>query len=152
MGRWYITGDITTMKRISLLAAMVFLAIFVVACSKDDKTDNAGNTGYESLIVGKWNETTFNEPGYDSFIWEFTNDGYIIYGGSLDYKYRIDGSTLLMYEKDNGGNFTIDNNEWDIFTIVYLSDSHMTIHEKNTRETEHDGSVYQHTMEFERAR
>lgn len=29
------------MKRISLLAAMVFLAIFVVACSKDDKTDNA---------------------------------------------------------------------------------------------------------------
>lgn len=150
MGRWYITGDITNMKRISLLAAMAFLAILAVACNKDDKTDNAGSTGYESLIVGKWNETTFNEPGYDSFIWEFTSDGYIIYGGSLDYKYRIDGNTLLMYERDDDGNFTIDCNEWDIYTIVYLSDSHMTIHEKNTREAEHDGSVYQHTMEFER--
>ena len=121
---------------------------FITASCTKDNNDN-GNS-YESLIVGKWNETTFNEPGYDSFIWEFTKDGYIIYGGSLHYKYKIEGQTLLLYEKDNNGNFTIDNNEWDIFTIKYLSDSHMTIHEKNTRETEHDGSVYQYTMEFER--
>ena len=136
------------MKKNILFATLIgFISIMLAACTKND---NTGDNSYASLIVGKWNETTFNEPGYDSFIWEFTSDGYVIYGGRLDYKYSINGSTLLLYEKDNNGNFTIDNNEWDIFTIIYLSDSHMTINEKNTRETEHDGSVYQYTMEFER--
>lgn len=120
-----------------------------VSCSKENNGNDNGN-GYESLIVGKWNETTFDEPGYDSFIWEFTKDGYVIYGGSLDYKYKINGKTLLLYERDGDGNFIIDNNEWDTYTILYLSDSHMTIHEKNTRETDYDRNVYQHTMEFER--
>ncbi len=138
------------MKTIKFFTLMLCVAAIgmMFSCKKDD--NNSNNISYESLIVGKWNETTFDEPGYDSFIWEFTKEGYIIYGGSLDYKYKIEGDILLMYEKDGNGNFTIDNNEWDIYTIKYLSDSHMTILEKNTRETEHDGSVYQHTMEFER--
>lgn len=102
----------------------------MTSCSKDDSEKS-----YEELIVGKWRLT--NPSQYESdCTWEFTKEGYFFrqfkYDGeqrSQEAKYSIDGDTILFYWQDENGGYSVDYNDWWIFTITKLIENHMTIRE-----------------------
>lgn len=118
----------------------------VTACTKDDNSNNSYN---ESQIVGKWQQVN------GSHLWEFTKDGFYIEDGELEAKYVVKDKTILFYWKDHSGNFTEDYNDWNIYTIVYLSETHLTIHEVAKEEGEYDPITgtygdWEKTRDFER--
>lgn len=137
------------MKKLKLFAMLLGIVALGLAtsCSKDNDTDS-GNR-FKSLIVGKWQQVN------GSHIWEFTKDGYYFEDGELEAKYVIKDSTILYYWKDSHGNFTEDINDWNIFTILFLSDTHLTIHEVAKGEGEYDVDTgtygdWEKTRDFER--
>ena len=107
MGRWYITGDITNMKRISLFAAVVIcLSMLFVACSKDDKTENSGGTGnIESVATFTGLNSFIGRTDIDAVKTAFRNAGYALEerGGKFSAEKR-DLTTMHSYqlETENG--------------------------------------------------
>lgn len=120
------------MKTLRFFAVMLCIATMgmMTSCSKDDSEKS-----YEELIVGKWRLT--NPSQYESdCTWEFTKEGYFFrqfkyYGEqrSQEAKYSIDGDTILFYWQDENGGYSVDYNDWWIFTITKLIENHMTIRE-----------------------
>lgn len=106
-----------------LLCVTAFVSLS--SCTKDN----------EDLIVGKWKKAKTSE------IWEFSKDGYFFYfskEGDDVAKYTVSDNTILFYWKDEDGEFTVDENDWIIYTILNLSDTHMSIKEVLKGEGEYD--------------
>lgn len=118
-------------KQIKKVTVLFFVAasMMAVSCSKDN---NGESSKYANLIVGKWKQTNNDK------ITEFSKDGYVFEDGSRKAKYEVKKDRLLLYYKDDNGNFTEDDNDWIINTITYLTETHMTIHRVVKGEGEYD--------------
>ena len=124
-----------------LMAMLLCVTAFVSlsSCTKDN----------EDLIVGKWKMAKTSE------IWEFSKDGYFFEEGERVAKYTVSDNTILFYWIDRDGEFTEDENDWHIFTILSLSDTHMSIKEVAKGEGAYDEETgtykdWVRTHDFER--
>ena len=117
--------------RIFVLILCIATMGMMTSCTKND-----AEKSYEELIVGKWKQTNPSEYMTDC-TWEFTKEGYFfkhfnnINGVAIndEAKYSIEGNTILFYWMDENGSYSIDQNDWDIFTITKLIDNHLSVRE-----------------------
>lgn len=79
MGRWYITGDITNMKRICLLASMAVLLTLAVACNKENNDNTTGDSGAIKEIATFTDLNAYiGRSDLNAIKTEFRNAGYAL--------------------------------------------------------------------------
>lgn len=141
------------MKKILLLAAVMFAAVTFSACSDDDDKMNPNN------IIGTWQIIEIHEnDSYSDEIWPTENDYYTYtfndngtailkwHDGSneeYNYTYSINGNVLTLQEKNETEPMTY------IFQIKELTKSRLVLFEREVNPDD-ENDVYEATLTFKK--
>ena len=141
------------MKKMLLLAAVMFAAVTFSACSDDDDKMNPNN------IIGTWQIIEIHEnDSYSDEIWPTESDYYTYtfnengtailkwHDGSneeYNYNYSINGNVLTMNEKNTTEPMTY------IFQIKELAKSRLVLFEHEVNPDD-ENDVYEATLTFKK--